>query len=384
MNTGKSTLLSQVKEGTQLKVAQENLPVSNTRSPSNDYAYQSGPTLLEAKGDIKSPQINDSQVNNTVYSTSPKRETEGSRRQWQGGTTSNVRLPGNVELGARNPGFDQINRELKNRFDMTSTSEAHLKENETSKPISDFKQKKVVEAVKEELQRQDPTLLKATGNIKSPQINDSQVNNTVYSTSPKRETEGSRRQCQGGTTSNVRFPGNVELGARNPGFDQINRELKNRFGINSTSEAHLKENETSKPISDFKQKKLVEAVKEELQRQGPSVPPLPLLRQRSLLRPSSSSVPSKCGAPPAHLPPPVPPHTAPLIQAYGMNTGKSTLLSQVREGTQLKVAQENLPVSNTRSRLSNNYAYQSGWFVIVIIVFFIYFLLYLLPISAGK
>uniref|UniRef100_A0A3B4BLB3 Uncharacterized protein n=1 Tax=Periophthalmus magnuspinnatus TaxID=409849 RepID=A0A3B4BLB3_9GOBI len=158
-----------------------------------------------------------------------------------------------------------------------------------------------------------PSLPMATVDIKNPEIsvsrfhNNSQVNNLVSSPFPKRERKpkgGKKKKLTKadiGTPSNFQHIGHVGWDP-NTGFDlnNLDPELKNLFDMCGISETDLKDKETSKVIYDFIEKKGgVEAVKNELRRQGK------------------------------------------------MPTWKSALLSQIREGTQLKkVDQKERPVSS--------------------------------------
>ncbi|XP_061570082.1 WASP like actin nucleation promoting factor b isoform X3 [Cololabis saira] len=294
-----------------------------------------------------------------------------------------------------------------------------------------------------------PTLPMATVDIKNPEINsvqrfhNSQVNNIVHSSFPRREkkSKGKKKRLTKadiGTPSNFQHIGHVGWDP-NTGFDlnNLDPELKHLFDMCGISEAQLKDKETSKVIYDFIEKKGgVEAVKNELRRQGPprwsapppppsrggpppppppphhssapppppparggrgappppppsrapvsappppppsrvgmsappppppsrgSLPPPPPPAHASLPMappppppPPSSSIPSSTGAPPPPPPPPPPPGPPPpapppSTEANGGDgaPGKSALLSQIREGTQLKkVEQKERPVSS--------------------------------------
>uniref|UniRef100_A0A3B4BM41 Uncharacterized protein n=1 Tax=Periophthalmus magnuspinnatus TaxID=409849 RepID=A0A3B4BM41_9GOBI len=162
---------------------------------------------------------------------------------------------------------------------------------------------------------QRPSLPMATVDIKNPEIsvsrfhNNSQVNNLVSSPFPKRERKpkgGKKKKLTKadiGTPSNFQHIGHVGWDP-NTGFDlnNLDPELKNLFDMCGISETDLKDKETSKVIYDFIEKKGgVEAVKNELRRQGK----MPTCYERS------------------------------------------ALLSQIREGTQLKkVDQKERPVSS--------------------------------------
>ncbi|KAA0724321.1 Neural Wiskott-Aldrich syndrome protein [Triplophysa tibetana] len=128
-----------------------------------------GPTLPMATVDIKNPEINNmrfhnnSHINNMVHSGLNKKEkkVKGKRKKLTKadiGTPSNFQHIGHVGWDP-NTGFDlnNLDPELKNLFDMCGISEAQLKDKETSKVIYDFIEKKGgVEAVKNELRRQAP------------------------------------------------------------------------------------------------------------------------------------------------------------------------------------------------------------------------------------
>ncbi|CAL8386424.1 unnamed protein product [Gadus morhua 'NCC'] len=134
-----------------------------------------GPALPMATVDIKNPEIhnapggghryhNNSQVNNIVLSSFPKKEKKvkgGKKKRLTKadiGTPSNFQHIGHVGWDP-NTGFDlnNLDPELKHLFDMCGISEAQLKDKETSKVIYEFIEKKGgVEAVKNELRRQAP------------------------------------------------------------------------------------------------------------------------------------------------------------------------------------------------------------------------------------
>ncbi|XP_023273718.1 neural Wiskott-Aldrich syndrome protein-like [Seriola lalandi dorsalis] len=215
-----------------------------------------------------------------------------------------------------------------------------------------------------------PSLPMATVDIKNPEINsvqrfhnNSQVNNIVHSSFPKREKKGGKgkrkrlTKADIGTPSNFQHIGHVGWDP-NTGFDlnNLDPELKNLFDMCGISEAQLKDKETSKVIYDFIEKKGgVEAVKNELRRQAPPPPP-----SRGGPPPPPPHHTSSTGGPPPPPPPPPPPGPPPPappppMEANGGDSslpspgvGKSALLSQIREGTQLKkVEQKERPVSST-------------------------------------
>uniref|UniRef100_A0A8B9J592 Actin nucleation-promoting factor WASL n=1 Tax=Astyanax mexicanus TaxID=7994 RepID=A0A8B9J592_ASTMX len=212
-----------------------------------------------------------------------------------------------------------------------------------------------------------PTLPMATVDIKNPEINNvrfhnnSHMNNMVHSSFNKKEkkVKGKRKKLTKadiGTPSNFQHIGHVGWDP-NTGFDlnNLDPELKILFDMCGISEAQLKDKETSKVIYDFIEKKGgVEAVKNELRRQGKQslkhacinllINLLPchfIFRIRII----------KINAPPPPPPPgpPPPPEMEGSVDSVPSPVGgKSALLEQIREGTQLKkVEQNNRPVSST-------------------------------------
>ncbi|XP_048875412.1 WASP like actin nucleation promoting factor a isoform X1 [Brienomyrus brachyistius] len=173
-----------------------------------------------------------------------------------------------------------------------------------------------------------PALPMATVDIKNPEINNMRfqnsvpVNNMVHSSLNKKKAKGKRKKLTKadiGTPSNFQHIGHVGWDP-NTGFDlnNLDPELKNLFDMCGISEAQLKDKETSKVIYDFIEKKGgVEAVKNELRRQGPprwSAPPPPPSRGGP---PPPPPPPHNSGAPPPPpargrgAPPPPPPSRAP-------------------------------------------------------------------------
>ncbi|XP_034381855.1 WASP like actin nucleation promoting factor b isoform X1 [Cyclopterus lumpus] len=174
-----------------------------------------------------------------------------------------------------------------------------------------------------------PTLPMATIDIKNPEISNvqrfhknAQVNNIV--TFPKREKKGKAKKkrltkADIGTPSNFQHVGHVGWDP-NTGFDlnNLDPELKHLFDMCGISEAQLKDKETSKVIYDFIEKKGgVEAVKNELRRQGPprwlAPPPPPSRGGPPPPPPHHGSAPPP--PPPARgrgAPPPPPPSRAPI------------------------------------------------------------------------
>ncbi|XP_077629307.1 actin nucleation-promoting factor WASL [Crocuta crocuta] len=171
-----------------------------------------------------------------------------------------------------------------------------------------------------------PNLPMATVDIKNPEITTNrfygpQVNNISHTKEKKKGKAKKKRLTKAdiGTPSNFQHIGHVGWDP-NTGFDlnNLDPELKNLFDMCGISEAQLKDRETSKVIYDFIEKTGgVEAVKNELRRQGPPPPPgLPGL-------PSDGD---------HQVPPPA--------------GSKAALLDQIREGAQLKkVEQNSRPVS---------------------------------------
>uniref|UniRef100_A0A8C0YMG6 Actin nucleation-promoting factor WASL n=1 Tax=Cyprinus carpio carpio TaxID=630221 RepID=A0A8C0YMG6_CYPCA len=158
-----------------------------------------------------------------------------------------------------------------------------------------------------------PTLPMATVDIKNPEINQRYQNNTQmnnfnlhsnFNRKDKDKGKGKNKKkkiskSEIGTPSNFRHVGHVGWDP-NTGFDlnNLDPELKNLFDMCGISEAQLKDKETSKDIYEFiEMRGGVEAVKNELRRQGPPrycAPPPP---------------PSRGGPPPPQnsAPPPPPP-----------------------------------------------------------------------------
>ncbi|XP_030638840.1 neural Wiskott-Aldrich syndrome protein-like [Chanos chanos] len=129
-----------------------------------------GPALPMATMDIKNPEINNvrlhnnSQFNNMVHSGFNKRDKGKNKGKKKKITKADIGTPSNFQHIGHvgwdpNTGFDlnNLDPELKNLFDMCGISETDLKDKETSKVIYDFiEEKGGVEAVKNELRRQPP------------------------------------------------------------------------------------------------------------------------------------------------------------------------------------------------------------------------------------
>uniref|UniRef100_A0AAY5K4M1 WASP like actin nucleation promoting factor b n=1 Tax=Esox lucius TaxID=8010 RepID=A0AAY5K4M1_ESOLU len=133
---------------------------------------KSGPALPMATVDIKNPEINNvtrfhtkPQMNSIVSSSfNNKKEKKVKGKKGKKLTKADIGTPSNFQHVGHvgwdpNTGFDlnNLDPELKHLFDMCGISEAQLKDKETSKVIYDFIEKKGgVEAVKNELRRQAP------------------------------------------------------------------------------------------------------------------------------------------------------------------------------------------------------------------------------------
>ncbi|XP_044041432.1 LOW QUALITY PROTEIN: WASP like actin nucleation promoting factor b [Siniperca chuatsi] len=294
-----------------------------------------GPTLPMATVDIKNPEIsnvqryhNNSQVNNIVHSSFPKREkkAKGKKKRLTKadiGTPSNFQHIGHVGWDP-NTGFDlnNLDPELKNLFDMCGISEAQLKDKETSKVIYDFIEKKGgVEAVKNELRRQAPPPPPSRGGPPPPPPHHS-------SAPPPPPPARGRGAPPPPPPSRAPFSAPPPPPPSRPGMSAPPPPPPSRGYLPPPPPpAHA-----SIPVAP------------------PPPPP-----------PPSSSTPSSTGAPPPPLlsPPPGPPPPAPPLstEANGgdgslpSSGGKSALLSQIREGTQLKkVEQKERPVSSNTGR----------------------------------
>ncbi|XP_026182291.1 neural Wiskott-Aldrich syndrome protein-like isoform X2 [Mastacembelus armatus] len=290
-----------------------------------------GPTLLMATVDIKNPEINNvqrynnnSQVNNIVHSSFPKREKKGKGKRKRLtkadiGTPSNFQHIGHVGWDP-NTGFDlnNLDPELKNLFDMCGISEAQLKDKETSKVIYDFIEKKGgVEAVKNELRRQAPPPPPSRGGPPPPPPHHS-------SAPPPPPPARGRGAPPPPPPSRAPISAPPPPPPSRPGMSAPPPPPPSRGYLPPPPPpAHA-----SIPVAP------------------PPPPP-----------PPSSSIPSSTGGPPPPPPPPPgppPPAPPPPTEANGGDSSltspgnKSALLSQIREGTQLKkVEQKDRPVSST-------------------------------------
>ncbi|XP_047192320.1 WASP like actin nucleation promoting factor b isoform X3 [Scophthalmus maximus] len=303
---------------------------------------KSGPALPMATVDIKNPEINsvhryhnNSQVNNIVHSSFPKREkkSKGKKKRLTKadiGTPSNFQHIGHVGWDP-NTGFDlnNLDPELKNLFDMCGISEAQLKDKETSKVIYDFIEKKGgVEAVKNELRRQGPPR---------------------WSAPPPPPSRGGPPPPPPPHHSSAPPPPPPARGRGAPPPPPPSRAPISTLPPPPPSRPGISAPPPPPPPS-----------------RGflpPPPPPahasLPVAPPPPPPPPPSSSTPSSTGAPPPPPPPPPPPGPPPpapplLTEANGgdssvsSSVGPSALLNQIREGTNLKkVEQKERPVSNT-------------------------------------
>ncbi|XP_071765939.2 actin nucleation-promoting factor WASL-like isoform X1 [Centroberyx gerrardi] len=289
-----------------------------------------GPTLPMATVDIKNPEINNvqryhnnSQVNNIVHSAFPKKEKKvkggGKKKRLTKadiGTPSNFQHIGHVGWDP-NTGFDlnNLDPELKNLFDMCGISEAQLKDKETSKVIYDFIEKKGgVEAVKNELRRQAPPPPPSRGGAPPPPPH--------HGSAPPPPPPARGRGAPPPPP-----PSRAPTSAPPP-------PPPSRPGVSAPPPPPPPSRGSLPPPPPPSHASM------------PVAPPPP--------PPPPCSTPSSVGAPPPPPPPPPPPGPPPpapppLPEANGgEGGGKSALLSQIREGTQLKkVEQKERPVSST-------------------------------------
>ncbi|CAL1568793.1 unnamed protein product [Knipowitschia caucasica] len=290
-----------------------------------------GLALPMATVDIKNPEIsvprfhNNSQVNNIVPSSFPKREKKpkgGKKKKLTKadiGTPSNFQHIGHVGWDP-NTGFDlnNLDPELKHLFDMCGISETDLKDKETSKVIYDFIEKKGgVEAVKNELRRQAPPPPPSRGGAPPPPP----PPHHGSAPPPPPPARGGRGAPPPPPPSRAPFnapppppPSRPGMGAPPPPPPPSRGSLPP-----PPPPAHA-----SLPV-------------------GPPPPPPP------------PAAPSAGGVPPPPPPPPPPPGppppAPPPLPAAGLETeggeGKGALLSQIREGANLKkVDQKERPVSS--------------------------------------
>ncbi|XP_060886226.1 WASP like actin nucleation promoting factor b isoform X1 [Labrus mixtus] len=285
-----------------------------------------GPTLPMATVDIKNPEMqryhNNSQVNNIVHSSFPKREkkAKGKKKKLTKadiGTPSNFQHIGHVGWDP-NTGFDlnNLDPELKNLFDMCGISEAQLKDKETSKVIYDFIEKKGgVEAVKNELRRQAPPPPPSRGGPPPPPPH--------HGSAPPPPPPPPAR---GRGAPPPPPPSRAPISAPPP-------PPPSRPGMSAPPPPPPSRGSLPPPPPPA-------------HASIPAAPPPPP-------PPPSFSMSSGGGAPPPPPPPPPPPGPpppAPPTESNGGESGgpgKNALLSQIREGTQLKkVEQKERPVSS--------------------------------------
>ncbi|XP_072311020.1 WASP like actin nucleation promoting factor b isoform X2 [Eucyclogobius newberryi] len=286
-----------------------------------------GPSLPMATVDIKNPEIsvsrfhNNSQVNNIVPAAFPKRQRKpkgGKKKLTKAdiGTPSNFQHIGHVGWDP-NTGFDlnNLDPELKNLFDMCGISETDLKDKETSKVIYDFIEKKGgVEAVKNELRRQAPPPPPSRSGPPPPPPHHSSA------PPPPPPARGGRGAPPPPPPSRAPFnapppppPSRPGMGAPPPPPPPSRGPLPP-----PPPPAHA-----SLPV-------------------GPPPPPPP---------PPTAAFGGGGGPPPPPPPPPGPPPPAPPplpanMESNGGGEGKTALLSQIREGAQLKkVEQKERPTS---------------------------------------
>ncbi|XP_077399872.1 actin nucleation-promoting factor WASL-like isoform X2 [Vanacampus margaritifer] len=292
---------------------------------------KSGPALPMATVDIKNPEISmghrfhsNSQVNNIMHSTFTKREKKGRGKKKRLtkadiGTPSNFQHIGHVGWDP-NTGFDvnNLDPELKNLFDMCGISEAQLKDKETSKVIYDFIEKKGgVEAVKNELRRQAPPPPPSRGGPPPPPPH--------HGSAPPPPPPARGRGAPPPPP-----PSRAPVSAPPP-------PPPSRPGM------------TAPPPPPPPSRGFLPPPPPPAHASAPGPPPPP--------PPPTSSIPSLGGGPPPPPPPPPGP-PPPSFEANGamdgslpLAGGKSALLSQIREGANLKrVEQKERPPANNIGR----------------------------------
>ncbi|XP_077399873.1 actin nucleation-promoting factor WASL-like isoform X3 [Vanacampus margaritifer] len=305
------------------------LPSKTPKSPCRDGVK--GPALPMATVDIKNPEISmghrfhsNSQVNNIMHSTFTKREKKGRGKKKRLtkadiGTPSNFQHIGHVGWDP-NTGFDvnNLDPELKNLFDMCGISEAQLKDKETSKVIYDFIEKKGgVEAVKNELRRQAPPPPPSRGGPPPPPPH--------HGSAPPPPPPARGRGAPPPPP-----PSRAPVSAPPP-------PPPSRPGM------------TAPPPPPPPSRGFLPPPPPPAHASAPGPPPPP--------PPPTSSIPSLGGGPPPPPPPPPGP-PPPSFEANGamdgslpLAGGKSALLSQIREGANLKrVEQKERPPANNIGR----------------------------------
>ncbi|KAL6474351.1 hypothetical protein MHYP_G00179120 [Metynnis hypsauchen] len=287
-----------------------------------------GPTLPMATVDIKNPEINNvrfhnnSHMNNMVHSSLNKKEkkVKGKRKKLTKadiGTPSNFQHIGHVGWDP-NTGFDlnNLDPELKNLFDMCGISEAQLKDKETSKVIYDFIEKKGgVEAVKNELRRQAPPPPPSRGGPPPP---------------PPPHTSGPPPPpppARGRGAPPPPPPSRAPTSAPPP-------PPPSRQGMGAPPPPPPSRGHPPPPPPAHA------SMPPQAPQSHPPPPPPP---------PSGGSAPPPPPPPPPPPGPPPPPDVDGSVESMPSPVGgKSALLDQIREGTQLrKVEQNNRPVSST-------------------------------------
>ncbi|XP_034434171.1 WASP like actin nucleation promoting factor b isoform X3 [Hippoglossus hippoglossus] len=307
-------------------------PSKTPKSPCSESVK--GPSLPMATVDIKNPEISNvhryhsnSQVNNIVHSAFPKKQKKAkgkTKRLTKAdiGTPSNFQHIGHVGWDP-NTGFDlnNLDPELKNLFDMCGISEAQLKDKETSKVIYDFIEKKGgVEAVKNELRRQAPPPPPSRGGPPPPPPH--------HSSAPPPPPPARGRGAPPPPP-----PSRAPISTLPP-------PPPSRPGMSAPPPPPPPSRGFLPPPPPPSHASIPVA---------PPPPPPP---------PPSFSTPSGGGAPPPPPPPPPPPGppppAPPLLpeankgDSVAPSTGTTALLSQIREGRQLKkTEQKERPVSNT-------------------------------------
>ncbi|XP_007246616.3 WASP like actin nucleation promoting factor a isoform X3 [Astyanax mexicanus] len=287
-----------------------------------------GPTLPMATVDIKNPEINNvrfhnnSHMNNMVHSSFNKKEkkVKGKRKKLTKadiGTPSNFQHIGHVGWDP-NTGFDlnNLDPELKILFDMCGISEAQLKDKETSKVIYDFIEKKGgVEAVKNELRRQAPPPPPSRGGPPPPP--------PPHSSGPPPPPPPAR----GRGAPPPPPPSRAPTSAPPP-------PPPSRQGMGAPPPPPPSRGHPPPPPPAHA------SMPPQAPQSHPPPPPPP---------PSGGSAPPPPPPPPPPPGPPPPPEMEGSVDSVPSPVGgKSALLEQIREGTQLKkVEQNNRPVSST-------------------------------------
>ncbi|XP_037551867.1 WASP like actin nucleation promoting factor b isoform X2 [Nematolebias whitei] len=279
-----------------------------------------GPSLHMATIDIKNPEISGIQrshnahMNNFSAPSFPRRikKDKGNNKKKKL-TKADIGTPSNFQHVSHvgwnpNTGFDlnNLDPELKNLFDLAGISEAELKDRETSKAIYDFIEKNGgVEAVKNEVRRQAPPPPPPRSGPPPPP----QHHISAPPPPPSRVIRGAPPPPPVSRPP-VSAPPPPPPPPSRPGLSAPPPPPPNRGGPPlPPMPSHV-----SIPVA-------------------PPPPPLPPL------------APASNGAPP---PPPPPPGPPPPLSSEANGGDKSALLSQIREGSQLKkVEQRERPVSSS-------------------------------------